>query len=65
MQHNLKEIAMYDYTKATKQYQELFDKMLAKIEISVIESRKLTLLRDWLLPMLMNGQVVVANKVEI
>ena len=46
-------------------YQELFDKMLAKIEISVIESRKLTLLRDWLLPMLMNGQVVVANKVEI
>ena len=46
-------------------YQELFDKMLAKIEISVIESRKLTLLRYWLLPMLMNGQVVVANKVEI
>ena len=27
MQHNLKEIAMYDYTKATKQYQELFDKI--------------------------------------
>jgi type I restriction enzyme S subunit len=40
-------------------YQELFDKVLAKIEISVIESRKLTLLRDWLLPMLMNGQVQV------
>jgi len=40
-------------------YQELFDKVLAKIEISVIESRKLTQLRDWLLPMLMNGQVQV------
>jgi len=46
-------------------YQELFDKVLAKIEISVIESRKLTLLRDYLLPMLMNGQVTVVNKDDI
>lgn len=46
-------------------YQELFHKMLAKIEISVIESRKLTLLRDYLLPMLMNGQVTVVNKDDI
>ena len=32
--------------------------------MSVIENQELTTLRDWLLPMLMNGQLVVGEAVE-
>ncbi|PCH63439.1 MAG: restriction endonuclease subunit S [Gammaproteobacteria bacterium] len=40
-------------------YQSLFDDIVAKIEVSIYQNKELTELRDWLLPMLMNGQVTV------
>lgn len=33
----------------------------AKMSRNIVENRKLSKLRDWLLPMLMNGQAIVAN----
>jgi type I restriction enzyme S subunit len=36
-----------------------------KIEINALENQELSSLRDWLLPMLMNGQVTVENAEEI
>jgi type I restriction enzyme S subunit len=36
-----------------------------KIEINALENQELSSLRDWLLPMLMNGQVTVADAEEI
>lgn len=42
-----------------KSFQTIFESALNKIEISVIENKTLSELRDWLLPMLMNGQVKV------
>lgn len=41
-------------------YQSTFEEVLKKIYLSSIENKKLSDLRDWLLPMLMNGQVTVA-----
>lgn len=41
-------------------FNAVFEKVLAKIHLSGIENRKLMELRDWLLPVLMNGQVTVA-----
>jgi type I restriction enzyme S subunit len=38
---------------------ELFDSILGKITSNRLQNQKLTKLRDWLLPMLMNGQVKV------
>ena len=43
---------------------ETFDAMLEKIISNRIQNQKLTHLRDWLLPMLMNGQVTVENAIE-
>jgi type I restriction enzyme S subunit len=45
-------------------YQNKLDGFLEKMEIAVQENRKLCELRDWLLPMLMNGQVTVKNTKE-
>jgi type I restriction enzyme S subunit len=42
-------------------YQRLFDGISGKIENNVRENVELTHLRDWLLPLLMNGQVRVAG----
>lgn len=38
-------------------YQKLFDGVASKIGNHVLQNRELTQLRDWLLPLLMNGQV--------
>lgn len=38
---------------------EIFDNMLSKMMLSRNQNQKLSELRDWLLPMLMNGQVTV------
>ena len=38
------------------------DNIYSKISLNQIENQKLTQLRDWLLPMLMNGQVGVESK---
>jgi type I restriction enzyme S subunit len=46
-------------TETLELYQSKIDLFLDKIHTSVIENRKLSRLRDWLLPMLMNGQATV------
>lgn len=54
--------------KPKKEILEIFSNILKssidKILYNSIENQKLTELRDWLLPMLMNGQVKVKNEVE-
>lgn len=40
-------------------FNAVFESVLAKIYLSGTENKKLTKLRDWLLPMLMSGQVTV------
>ena len=47
--------------KGSKEFdpRKTFDSLLSKIIHSRVENQELTLLRDWLLPMLMNGQVTV------
>jgi len=42
-----------------KKSHAIIDPILNKITINLEENQKLAELRDWLLPMLMNGQVVV------
>ena len=37
----------------------------SKIQSNLIQNQELTSLRDWLLPMLMNGQVTVADAEEM
>lgn len=41
-------------------YQGMFDAVVEKIGLNVQQNIELTLIRDWLLPLLMNGQVKVA-----
>ena len=42
-----------------KQFNEIVNPSIEKIVSNILENQKLTELRDWLLPMLMNGQVKV------
>jgi type I restriction enzyme S subunit len=42
-----------------EQYSSIVSSGVSKIEVIKEENRKLCELRDWLLPMLMNGQVTV------
>jgi type I restriction enzyme S subunit len=46
-------------------YHESVTPWFEKIKEGVFENQQLMLLRDWLLPMLMNGQVTVVNKDDI
>jgi type I restriction enzyme S subunit len=43
---------------------EVAEPLFEKIELSIKESRQLEGLRDWLLPMLMNGQVTVQSSTK-
>lgn len=45
--------------KLTKDYSILIHPLMEKIDKIILENSHLTVLRDWLLPMLINGQVVV------
>ncbi len=47
-----------------KRYNESTHSIFVKLENSKIENQKLSELRDWLLPMLMNGQVTVGDAEE-
>lgn len=49
--------------KGSKEFdpRKTFDSLLSKIIHSRVENQELTQLRDWLLPMLMNGQVTVGT----
>lgn len=46
-------------TEVIKVYAKVAEQLFKKIEINIIENNQLEQLRDWLLPMLMNGQVTV------
>jgi type I restriction enzyme S subunit len=50
--------------KLINTFNEMFQPYYKKILNNQLENQKLTELRDWLLPMLMNGQVKVMDKVE-
>jgi len=45
--------------ETAKEFSEFFVPIAKQIRTNILESQTLTELRDWLLPMLMNGQVVV------
>ena len=45
--------------KLLQQYYGVIDPLFQKIKESTMETKYLSMLRDWLLPMLMNGQVTV------
>ena len=45
--------------KIVDQFYDLMDNIQEKKQTTLAENQKLTELRDWLLPMLMNGQVKV------
>lgn len=57
---DLKRLILISPKKSDKfKPKELFDSMLTEITSNRLQNQKLTELRDWLLPMLMNGQVRV------
>lgn len=62
---DLKRLFVINATK-TKKFnpKETFDSMLSKIISNRLQNQELTSLRDWLLPMLMNGQVSVGDVEE-
>lgn len=47
--------------KTMRAFHDVTQKIYAQISINIVENRKLRELRDWLLPMLMNGQATVAD----
>jgi type I restriction enzyme S subunit len=51
--------------KLINTYNETFHSHYKKILNNQLENKKLTELRDWLLPMLMNGQVKVMDETEV
>jgi type I restriction enzyme S subunit len=48
-----------------KEFNIKIEPLFAKINLIQKENQKLSALRDWLLPMLMNGQVVAENNLKI
>jgi type I restriction enzyme S subunit len=49
---------------ATNKFYDFMDQLESKKQKNLLENQKLTELRDWLLPMLMNGQVKVMDEME-
>ena len=47
-----------------KQFTKLVEPIYQQTNTLELQNQELTTLRDWLLPMLMNGQVVVGEAVE-
>jgi type I restriction enzyme S subunit len=45
-----------------EKFDSLYQPIAKRINMNATENQKLTELRDWLLPMLMNGQVTVGEK---
>lgn len=52
-------LAIPDTDEVIKAYAKIVEPLFEKIEINIKENSQLEGLRDWLLPMLMNGQVTV------
>lgn len=65
---NVKGIKQLYVARPGKKLEEEFEKMVLPIrrmrEVNQVQNQELTTLRDWLLPMLMNGQVVVGEAAE-
>ena len=55
---SIKEIqVLIPVQKILERASDIFAYLVKKIELELSENRELAALRDWLLPMLMNGQV--------
>ena len=50
---------LYPNKKLLTKYYEVVDPLFRQIKVKTLENKELENLRDWLLPMLMNGQVTV------
>ncbi len=50
---------LYPNKELLTKYYEVVDPLFRQIKVKTLENKKLENLRDWLLPMLMNGQVTV------
>lgn len=50
---------LYPNKKLLTKYYEVVDPLFRQIKVKTLENKELEKLRDWLLPMLMNGQVTV------
>ncbi|OAB29663.1 type I restriction enzyme, S subunit [Flavobacterium fryxellicola] len=48
-----------------KKYKEIASPIFSKIDVNLKQNQELAQLRDWLLPMLMNGQVTVGDAEEM
>jgi type I restriction enzyme S subunit len=62
---DLKGLFLLDCNKTNFKPKEFFDSILDKITTNRVENQQLSSLRDWLLPMLMNGQVSVNVQEEM
>lgn len=59
---DLKRLFLISPKKSDKfKSKELFNSILSEITSNRLQNQKLSELRDWLLPMLMNGQVKVSD----
>lgn len=54
----------YPRTSILTKFEEIVSKFDAKIKINTKQNQELSALRDWLLPMLMNGQVRVGETIK-
>ena len=54
-------LALPSDTTLMEKYAAIVEPIFEKIESTTKENKKLSSLRDWLLPMLMNGQVTVGE----
>ncbi|MBT1426767.1 hypothetical protein [Dickeya dianthicola] len=52
-------LALPNNIKLIEEYAEKTEPLFEKIELLTKENQQLAVLRDWLLPLLMNGQVTV------
>jgi type I restriction enzyme S subunit len=59
--NSLRETPILSNEILIKKYNEITFSIFEKLENLKLENQKLTELRDWLLPMLMNGQVKVSE----
>ena len=59
------DLALPKGTKIIERFAAIAEPIFTKIEIATVENRQLSALRDWLLPMLMNGQVTVTTADQI
>jgi len=56
---------VYPQTELLQNFEDTVSSLDKKIEINSMQNQELASLRDWLLPMLMNGQVTVADAEEL